>query len=185
MQKAYIQELDRLRPYLTEKFLGWIYEQRSLHLTNARHLLSEEKSQLDKYFEKRILDLVWVTNVQEISNPTFYDELTKLGLPIPLDFTNAVGLTLMDCILIRKELWLNPPLAISTLFHELVHVVQIDIVGLRKHVELYADGLIQNELKNDDILLERQAYSLSERFSKKEPAFAVSDIVNLDLARYK
>lgn len=181
MQRDYIQELERLRPYLIEKFVGWIYEQRNLHLTNARHLSSEEKLQLAGYFENRILDLVCVASVPEISSPEFYEELTNSGLPIPLDLTNAVGLTLVDCILIRKELWSNPHLAISTLFHELVHVVQIDIVGLRKFVEIYADGLLQNELKNDGTLFERQAYSLSERFARKEPVFAVSDIIKQDL----
>jgi hypothetical protein len=174
-------ELDSLRPYLIEEFQEWVQEQRRLHLTNARPLSNEERSRFVGYFEKRILDLVRLASVERILNPGFYDGLVKSGLPIPLDFSNAIGLTLVDCILIRRELWSDPPSAISTLFHEMVHVVQIHILGLRKHIELYADNLIQNGYQYHSVLFERQAYTLASRFARGEPSFSVGEIVRQEL----
>lgn len=176
-------ELDSLRPYLIEAFEGWICERRAFHLANARLLSNEERSRFVGYFEKRILDLVRVASVERILNPGFYDDLVKSGLPIPLDFSNAIGLTLVDCILIRRELWSHPSSAISTLFHEMVHVVQIDILGLRKHIELYADNLIQNGYQYHSVLFEIQAYTLASRFARGEPSFSVSEIVKQELER--
>ena len=176
-------ELDLLRPYLIGEFQKWVYEQRSFHLASARPLSKEERSRLFGYFEKGILDLVRVASVDRILNPDFYDDLVRSGVPIPLDFSKAIGLTLVDCILIRWELWSHSPSVIPTLFHEMVHVVQIDILGLRKHIELYADNLIQNGYQYHSVLLERQAYSLASRFARGEPSFSVSEIVKQELER--
>ncbi len=183
MKRVQAMELDSLRPYLIEEFQKWVQEQRRFHLTNARPLSDEERSRFVGYFEKRILDLVRVASVERILNPDFYDDMVKSGLPIPLDFSKAIGLTLVDCVLIRQELWSDPPSAISTLFHEMVHVVQIDILGLRKHIELYADNLVQNGYQYHSVLFERQAYTLASRFARGEPSFSVSGIVKQELER--
>ena len=181
MRRYQALELDYLRPYLIEKFQEWIYEQRSLHLANARPLSSKEKSRLGGYFEKRILNLARVASVERILNPAFYHDLAKAELSIPLDFSNAIGLTLVDCILIRRDLWSYPSSAISTLFHELVHVIQIDILGLRKHIEWYADSLIQNSYQYHSVLFEKQANTLAERFARGESSFSVRKIVKQEL----
>jgi len=183
MNKNQAAELERLRPYLFEKFEEWLLQQRRIHMVNARPLSSQEKSRLDGYFEKRILDKARLASVDRISNPEFYDDLAKSGIPIPLDFSNAIGLTLIDCIIIRKELWANPASLISTIFHELVHVVQFDILGLKRHVELYSDSLRGNDYQYHAVILERQAYDLSQRFDSQEPAFSVSQAVKEDLKR--
>lgn len=150
-------------------------------MAKARPLSEEEKTQLGGYFENRILDLARVTRVDRIQNPKFYDSLAKSGVPIPLDFSTAIGLTLMDCILIRREIWSHPPSFISTLFHEMVHVVQIDILGLKKHIELYADSLRQGDYQYHSVVLERQAYDLSDRFDRGEPSFSVREVVRQEL----
>ena len=176
-------ELERLRPYLLEKFGEWLRRQRKIHLANARPLSSQEKSQLDGYFEKRILDKARLADVDQISNPEFYDDLAKSGIPIPLDFSTAVGLTLVDCIIIRKELWANPASLISTIFHELVHVVQFDILGFKRHIELYSDSLRDSGYQYHGVILEKQAYDLSERFVSGKSPFSVSRAVKEDLKR--
>jgi len=183
MNRIQAAELERLRPYLIKNFEGWIYEQRKIHLANARPLSSEEKSRLDGYFEKKILDKARVASVDRISNPEFYNELANSGIPIPLDFSTAVGLTLADCILICKELYSHPDSLISTIFHELVHVVQIDMLGLKKHIELYADSLMQSDYQYHSVVFEKQAYDISARFNKGKPPFSVSKVVTKELQR--
>ena len=185
MEKAWAAELDRLRPYLLEKFHEWIYEQRSLHLPKARLLSSEEKSRLAGYFENRLLDLARVVSVDRIQNPKFYGALKRSGVPIPLDFSTAIGLTLIDCILIRKELQPGTTAFISTLFHEMVHVVQFDILGVKGHIELYADSLREGDYQYHSVILERQAYAFTDRFDRGEPPFPVSAAVRQELERGK
>ena len=172
---------DWLRPYLVERLQEWLYEQRNFYLPSARPLSDEEKSRLSGYFEKRILDLTRIASIDRILNPEFYDDLAKSGVPIPLDFTQAVGLTLLDCVLICKGLWANPSSLISTLFHEMVHVVQFDILGPRKLILLYANQLLRNDYQYHSVLLEKQAYSLSDRFVKGESPFSVSEILKKEL----
>ena len=157
-------EYDWSRSYLIEKFQEWLYQQRSFYLPNARILSCGEKSRLSGYFEKRILDLTRVANADRIPNPEFYSDLAKSSVSIPLDFTQAVGLTLVDCVLIRKEIWFDASSLISTLFHEMIHVLQCDILGLRKLIELYTDSLIQNEAGNYSVVLEYILYPIINRF---------------------
>ena len=170
-------------PYLIHKFLEWAYEQRKLHLPNARKLSDGEKLRLAGYFDKRILDLTRVVSVAHISNPKFYNELIKSGISIPLDFTQAVGLTLIDCVLIRKELCSNPPSWINTLFHEMVHVVQFDILGPARLVSLYADCLLQNKYQYHSVPFERQAYTLTDKFVGGEPPFSVREVIKQELSQ--
>jgi hypothetical protein len=181
MDRAQAAELERLRPYLLDKFQEWIRQQRKIHLANARPLSSQEKSRLDGYFQKRILDKAHLASVKRISNPEFYNDFAQSGIPIPLDFSTAVGLTLVDCIIIRQELWADAASLLSVIFHELVHVVQIDILGLKKHIELYSDSLRQSDYQYHGVILERQAYNLSDRFDAGKPPFSVSHAVRKDL----
>jgi hypothetical protein len=176
-----IKRLEQLRSYLIENYLAWVDEQRVLLLPKAWPLTSAEKTKLGGYFEDRILSSVHVVTVDKFENPQFYDELTQSGVPIPLDLNQAVGLALVDCILIHKQLWAYPESAISTIFHELVHIVQIDILGIGKHIELYADSLIRNNLQYHSVFFEKQAYRFTERFDRQEPLFSVHVVVRQEL----
>jgi len=172
-------EVDRLRTYLIEGLEEWVHEQRDIHLPDARPLSDEERLRFKGYFDRRILDFTRIATVDRISNPGFYSDLVKSGVPIPLDFTQAIGLALFNCVLVRRELWSNPSSAISTLFHEMVHVVQFDLLGPRKLIELYSDCLIQDSYHN--VLFERQAYTLTDRFNLGGTSFSVRRVVEQEL----
>ena len=167
--------------YLLHKLLEWIYEQREFHLPNSRLLLDEERQQLAGYFDQSILDSTRVAIVARIPNPEFYNELTKLNISIPLDFAQVIGLTLIDCVLIRKELYSSPSSWITTLFHEIVHVVQFDILSPMRGIELLTDYLLQGKCQYLDFPIEQQAYTLTERFARGEPPFSVREIVEPEL----
>jgi hypothetical protein len=167
-------DFDALKWYLIPKMLQWVYEQRELHWSKARGLSNEEKSLLENYFEKRIMDSVKIAMVESISNPNFYPEIIKQGIAIPLDFSNAEGLTLIDCILLRRSHRDRPASQISTIFHEMIHVVQIEILGFEKMAELYLSDLLQEGYL--DVSFEEQAYRLSGRFDQRKP-FLVKETV--------
>ena len=167
--------------HLAHKFLEWAYEQRQFHLPNARQLSDEERLRLAGYFDGRILDSTRVVGVAHISNPKFYGELMDSGVSIPLDLTQAVGLTLIDCVLIRKELCSNPPAWTATLFHEMVHVVQFDILGPVRMFDLYIGCLLQDECQYHSVPFERQAYALTDKFIRGGHPFSVTDMVRQEL----
>ncbi|HIE16762.1 MAG TPA: hypothetical protein EYP71_01015 [Dehalococcoidia bacterium] len=185
MKKDPGAELDRLRPYLIKKFEQWLQEQHRLYLPIARPLSSDVRSRLSGYFERRTLDSVRVATVEGIRNPDFYGSLERAGIPVPLDFSTAVGLTVIDLILIREELVHHHASLVSTIFHEMVHIVQIDILGLKRHIELYADSLREGGYQYHSVVLERQAYTLGNRFDRGEPPFSVEKVVRQELERYE
>ena len=166
-------EFDELKSGLIQKFEEWLYQQREIRLTEARPLSSQERLRLEGYFEKRILDLTRVVIVDQIPNPAFYDKLRERGMPIPMDFTSAVGFTLIDCVLLRKGFG-----SISTLFHEMVHVVQTDLLGVKRLLELYLSDLAKNGYQN--VLFERQAYYLTTKFTQGK-SFSVREILEKEL----
>ena len=165
-------EFEKLEVYLMQKAEEWLYQQRKIYLTTSRHLSNEERLKLGGYFEKRILDLVRVATADRISNPEFYNELKEKKIPIPMDFTSAVGLTLIDCVLFRKGFE-----SISILFHEMVHVVQNDLLGIKKLIELYFLELVRNKAQYRDVSFEVQAYTLADRFDRGKSPFSVREIV--------
>jgi len=174
-------EFDELKSYLIREYQKWFYEQREFHLLSARPLSGQEKSRLGGYFEKRILDLTRISGVDRISNPDFYTDLMKVGMPIPMDFTQAIGFTLIDCVLIRNELLGDPLAFISTLFHEMVHVVQCDILGPERMGELYTDSLLRSGYHYHSVPFEIQAYELTDRFAREPSPFSVMEFMEREL----
>ena len=171
--------------HLVHRFLDWAYEQREFHLAAARPLSEEEKGKLAGYFDTGTLESTRVATVDRIHNPGFYHELATSGISIPLDFTQAVGLTLIDCVLIRREICLNPYSWIATLFHEMVHVVQLQVLGTPKMAELYINCLVRDKLQYRDVPFENQAYALTGRFTRGETPFPVRELIERDLQKAK
>ena len=99
-----------------------------------------------------------------------------------MDFSQASAITLIDCVLTCKRFEHTPSLWTSTLFHEMVHVVQCDILGLRKLIELYIAEWLRNRCQYESVLLESQAYRLERRFDRLEPPFSVRQIVEQELS---
>jgi hypothetical protein len=63
----------------------------------------------------------------------------------------------------------------------MVHVVQFDMLGSVGMVELYADCLLQYECQYYSVPLERQAYTLADKFARGEPLFSVTEIIKQEL----
>ena len=86
--------------------------------------------------------------------------------------TSAIGaITLVDVVASPEDI------DVDTLFHELVHVVQFRVLGLREFARLYVRGFFKGS-GYDGIPLERQAYALGERFERHpEQIFSVEEEV--------
>jgi len=108
-----------------------------------------------------------------VSNPPFYGELTRMGFEagsLP-NFAFMTAITFVDTVVSHE------PFTNSVLFHELVHVVQYQKLGLIEFATKYVRGFLDGG-SYEAIPLEMNAYELEARFAA-EPTmpFAVADDV--------
>jgi len=103
--------------------------------------------------------------------PVLYPLVRLFGIKGPLEMSDIGAITLVDVVAYPDEI--DP----NTLFHELVHVVQYRVLGLRKFAQLYVRGFLEGGGYRE-IPLERQAYELGRRFERcREEIFSVEEDV--------
>ena len=155
---------------------------RAAHRPHGRTLTPAERDAVAPYFDESLLRTVRIATVRGISNPGFYSFLLAQSIAIPLDFTQMAAITLMDTILISSRRPLPASEQLPLLFHELVHVVQYDVLGLDEFVSRYVRGWASNGFRYSGIPLERWAYELDARFRAGAPVFNVRAEVARQLA---
>ena len=118
-------------------------------------------SRLSQYFDQNRLSNSKAVKVDRVQVPP----LSKMGMPLFADFeeTPFNGITYMDTF------FLAPPAhdSESTHFHELIHVVQWEVLGPDSFLLVYAIGLLQHGYENSP--LERMAYELQRAFEDGRP----------------
>ncbi len=171
-------KVQALLDFLIQNGQGWVRAQRDLHYPTARPLSAKETAGFAGFFEAQTLDSARIKNVPVIQNPEFYSQLTALGEPMPLDFTRMSGITFEDTILISVTMTPPSTAFAPLLFHELVHVVQYETLGLQAFVQQYIHGWAQNGFQYDNIPLERDAYELESRYqAHPQQTFSVREEV--------
>lgn len=172
-----VSDNGELLAYLITDGQGWVSEERDLHRPGAIPLDPQARSQFVLFFEDAVLDGARFKAVPTINNPGFYRDLEAKGYEIPLDFTSMHGITFVDTILLSQRFqqsW-SPAL----LFHELVHVVQYQSLGIAEFVTRYINGWAENSYQYRAIPLEHDAYELQARYEARptEP-FSVAEEVS-------
>ncbi|MBM4339649.1 MAG: hypothetical protein FJ110_08890 [Deltaproteobacteria bacterium] len=111
---------------------------------------------LSQYFDQSRLKNSKAVKVDRVQVPP----LSQMGLPYFTDFeeTSFIGITYMDTF------FLAPPAhdCESTHFHELIHVIQWEVLGPDLFLMVYAVGLLAYGYENSP--LERMAYELQRAF---------------------
>ncbi len=155
-------QLARLERQATLWLLGLEDRQRPL----ARPLTELEKTALDGYFTAALLDRARLREVDGIDNPDFYTAFfSELGKPLPIDFRRASGLALVDTVLVvSSRVPPGSPGWLPLLFHELVHLAQVEVQGREEHVVDYVRGWAGNGFEYRAIPQEAQAFELAARF---------------------
>jgi hypothetical protein len=153
--------------------LNWIVAQRRKHLPNSRPLTTAESSGLVSHFSAQCLVSARIACVDEIPTPRFVrrviDRFEFLQKRIQFDFSSASGMTLGECILVA-----DPHPSVELLFHELVHVEQYRILGMKEFARAYVQGVLDANFVYEKIPLEAAAFALTARFSEGQ-SFAVYD----------
>jgi hypothetical protein len=146
-----------------QQLAGWvadyISEQRTFFQGKAKPIEPGHKTALQPFFPVSVLNDVRVVRGRA-SEPSFYRQLRSLGITNAPPFSEMAGITFQDVVLHAE------PLTRPLLFHELVHAVQYQHLGLPGFAEHYVRGFLSGG-SYEQIPLEKQAYELEARFASK------------------
>jgi hypothetical protein len=122
-------------------------------------------SRLPDYYGTQLLASSMVVFVPRVSMPP----LSAMGLDRFRDFEqmDAGGITYLNTYFVRANQAHHEFLH----FHELVHVIQWQLLGAKKFLTLYADGLERFGYRKSP--LEVMAFSLQHRFQCEAQPFSV------------
>ena len=173
---------DDVLAWAIDETRTWIQQQRELHRPGGGELPAVAKDAVRPFFPAAVLDRTRVAIVPAIPNPPFLEQARAAGLPVEIDFSIMEGLTLLDTILISQAVPPTDPLGL--MFHELVHVVQYEILGVEEFSRQYVRGLAEGDFDYYRIPLEVMAYDLGQRFMDDPgAAFSVLEEVRQRLGR--
>ncbi len=143
----------------------WINNLVSRYSITGKSVSSFSFPRLALYYPKKLLGS---TKVVIIEKPPAVP-LASLGLTQFGDFEKMElgGVTYIDTYFIRPD---HVHLE-SIHFHELVHIIQWQYLGIDKFLLLYGLGLLKHGYKNSP--LETLAYTMTERFKKSANPFDV------------
>jgi len=159
--------LSALLDQLGDEAGVWIASERNAHWPSARPLAPVEKDTLSGYFSAQALDAVRLRTGCPIENPPFYASamaaLEKLGIRARFALLGSSGITFVDCIVVSA-----PNLAPDLLLHEMVHVIQYRVLGVREFAKRYVAGLAGAGFVYEHNPLEATAFALQDRFLRGE-----------------
>jgi hypothetical protein len=158
--------------WASEQVAAYIEKQRKIHRPQAAPLSSQQRATMQPFFPASVLDAARLLTLTDhhLPNPDFYSMLAAMGIEskyLP-DFSDGIAAITFQDVIISYE-----PFTDQLLFHELVHAVQYQKLGLDEFAERYVNGFLQGG-GYDGVPLEINAYQLDERFAKDpEQKFSV------------
>ena len=169
-------------PTLNEQQIAWVVAQVAEYIDRERRnfrqrampLSRNQRAAMQPFFPPSTLDQARVVLAgQRVSNPPFYGQLVGMGFEaagLP-NFSLMAAITFVDTV-VSHEAFTD-----RLLFHELVHVVQYEKLGLEGFANKYVSGFLCGG-SYDGIPLEINAYQLDTRFAgAPTKAFSVADEV--------
>ena len=171
---------------LIEDAVRWIEAQRETYRQGARPLTDSEKAELGRFFDAQTLGRARVKVVQTVELPDFSSGLPdRAQTDLLMTFSRLVGITFKDTIVISKTQMPLRSQLLPLLFHELVHVVQYEVLGIHAFMERYILGWVDNGFSYHSIPLERDAYELQEQYEvNPHLSFPISTEVRRRLGFY-
>lgn len=134
-------------PYLndiTNYAQKWVHQQILFYNQDSSPLRKSEAELLKHHYPTSTLNNTRLSFVDTIENPPFYIDLQQSGISNLINFNNTAGITFGNCIVISKKFEHTSSEFTSLLFHEMVHVVQYEVLGIEKFIFEYFSGWIKN-----------------------------------------
>jgi len=158
-------------PFIQRLTAQYISHHRKRLIGAAELISSDRQAELEGFFPRAVLQETRIVRAR-LPEPKFYPLVRMLRVEGLLEMSSIGAITLIDVIAYPKQM------DRSTLFHEMVHVAQYRVLGLRRFADLYVRGFF-NGGGYEGIPLEQQAYELETRFSRnpKEKFSVEGDVV--------
>ena len=150
----------------------YLQAQRDHYFPGAGSLRQQHKAIMWPYFSSELLDQIRVVELhgQRVEVPEFFGQVRAMGFEPP-EITHMDSLTFLDVVVFNQQL------TERALFHALVHVVQIKVLGLRRYAELWVQSFIKTRV-HFTVPLEVHAFSLASKFLRPaSERFSVEDSV--------
>lgn len=147
-----------------QKAIGWfstyLNTERENYYPLGHALRSEWRSLMNGYFEPALLDQVRVVELldRRLENPWFYPQAKQQGIRHLPDMTHKAAVTFLDVIVF------NGKIESRDLFHGLVHVAQVQVMGVPE----FTDSFVRGFLKARSYFLaplKAHAFGLDARFA--------------------
>jgi hypothetical protein len=131
------------------------------YLPRGISLSPMQKHNVRGFFPERVLDTVKVLQLEDerIPNPPFQERARKRGYRLMLDFAHMAEITHPRLVIFQEKM--TPRL----LFHSLVHVVQYEMLGRERYLELYVRAFVETG-SYTTVPMEMQAFNMDERFTE-------------------
>ena len=155
----------------------WVNAQMALHRGFARPLAVNLREAMKPYFSQATLQSARLRWVRKVEYPDFFLEgARKAGARAPADLRAMDGITFGRIILLAQSPRSTRRSRHALVFHELVHVVQYELLGIEEFVRRFARAIY--EFDYEAIPIEVQAYELQSRFEgTRRKRFSVEDEV--------
>ena len=152
--------------WVIEQVAAYIARQSQTFAARAVSLNQNQKTTMQAFFPESTLDSARIVVLagERVSNPPFYGKLIRMGF----DAGSLPNFALMSAITFVDTVVSHEPFTNRVLFHELVHVVQYEKLGLMEFAAKYVRGFL-NGGSYAAIPLERNAYELDGRFASVPP----------------
>ena len=179
--------LPKLEDEQVERFIqqvaAYIGGQRETDRGKAVALSQNQRAAMHPFFPASTLESARVVVLagERVSNPHFYGELLKMSFEsgsLP-NFADMAAITYLDTVVF------NEPFTDRVLFHELVHVVQYEKLGLAKFAAKYVKGFLSGGSYEANPL-EMNANELDTRFATEQTkAFSLAEVQSwIDRVRF-
>jgi len=87
-------DVDALVAFLIQNGRKWIIDQCEFHHPHSVPLVEREIEILKMFYRKATIERTRIRHVPRIENPPFYTELARVGISVPLDFSQMAGMKL-------------------------------------------------------------------------------------------
>ena len=170
-------DLTKLPPAMISQLATMVEE----YITSSRNkfapqtvsLTEAQRKAMQPFFPAEILDRVrlCVLDGKRVPNPSMYSMAKMMWIRNLPDFSEMAAITFVDVVVSHEDF------TDDLLFHELVHVVQYQQMGVKEFSVRYVNGFIQGG-SYEEIPLEKSAYELETRYSQNgSQPFSVDDEV--------
>ncbi|HEY1423371.1 MAG TPA: hypothetical protein VGF20_07960 [Candidatus Acidoferrum sp.] len=147
-----------------QKAIGWftayLSSEREQHSQSGLPLQGEWREMMDGYFAPALLDQVRIVELTDrrVANPWFYPYAKHKGVQHLPDMTHKSAVTFLDVVVF------NGKISSRDLFHGLVHVAQVELMGLVEFSELFVREFLRAR-SYFLVPLKAHAFGLDARFA--------------------